>query len=307
LCCNPIRPCAIGGRRFLRLPARKFGYLRSGVIAFVRQSGEEMTAPSPPPGWYPDPSGAPHQRYWDGWQFIAGGGPSPPPPGWYPDPSGAPGQRYWDGWQFVAGGVPSPPPLAQPQGQSPNANPYHRGSVITALAASAGVIVGSLGQWVHVMLFSVGGLDFGNWGIATLILGAVSGVALLNELYWLRGPATPRWAVLVAWAAAVDLSKPTRGGYRPLTLPSAATPNSRSPTQPAARSRQQPPAACCEEFLYWDQGCGLRLILRGPADGGATAPVCAVFPAGASSVSCGRCGPGSRPSRPLIATGNGGC
>jgi hypothetical protein len=21
----------------------------------------------------------------------------PPPPGWYPDPSGAPGQRYWDG------------------------------------------------------------------------------------------------------------------------------------------------------------------------------------------------------------------
>jgi hypothetical protein len=169
----------------------------------VRQSGAEMSAPSPPPGWYPDPSGAPHQRYWDGWQFIAGGVPSPPPPGWYPDPSGAPGQRYWDGWQFIAGGVPSPPPPGWPQGQSPNANPYHRGSVITALAASAGVIVGSLGPWVHVMLFSVGGLDFGNWGIATLILGSVSGVALLNELYWLRGPATPRWAVPVAWAAAV--------------------------------------------------------------------------------------------------------
>lgn len=25
-----------------------------------------MTRPSPPPGWYPDPSGAPGQRYWDG-------------------------------------------------------------------------------------------------------------------------------------------------------------------------------------------------------------------------------------------------
>jgi hypothetical protein len=63
----------------------------------------------------------------------------------------------------------------------------------------------------------------------------------------------------------VDLSKPRRGGYRPLTLPSAATPSSRSPTQSAARSRQWPPAACCEEFLYWYQatrigaeGCGGR-------------------------------------------------
>jgi hypothetical protein len=135
----------------------------------VRESGAEMSVPSPPPGWYPDPSGAPHQRYWDGWQFIAGGVPSPP--------------------------------LAQRQAQLRNA--YQRGSVITALAASAGVIVGSLGPWVHVMLFSAGGVDFGNWGIATLILGAVSGLALLNELYWLRGPATPRWAVPVAWAAAV--------------------------------------------------------------------------------------------------------
>ncbi len=25
-----------------------------------------MAAPAPPPGWYPDPSGAPGQRYWDG-------------------------------------------------------------------------------------------------------------------------------------------------------------------------------------------------------------------------------------------------
>ena len=25
-----------------------------------------------------------------------------PPPGWYPDPSGAPGQRYWDGQQWTS-------------------------------------------------------------------------------------------------------------------------------------------------------------------------------------------------------------
>jgi TIR domain/Protein of unknown function (DUF2510) len=29
-----------------------------------------MTAPLPPPGWYPDPSGAPRQRYWDGYKWA---------------------------------------------------------------------------------------------------------------------------------------------------------------------------------------------------------------------------------------------
>ena len=28
-----------------------------------------MTAPIPPPDWYPDPSGAPTQRYWDGYKW----------------------------------------------------------------------------------------------------------------------------------------------------------------------------------------------------------------------------------------------
>lgn len=32
----------------------------------------------------------------------------PPPPGWYPDPSGQPGQRYWDGSAWH-GTVPAPP------------------------------------------------------------------------------------------------------------------------------------------------------------------------------------------------------
>ena len=44
-----------------------------------------------------------------------------------------------------------------------------------------------------------------------------------------------------------DLNRPTRGGSRPLPLPSAATQNSRSPV---AASRTTPPAsACCEDFL----------------------------------------------------------
>ncbi|MCV7255712.1 DUF2510 domain-containing protein [Mycobacterium hackensackense] len=35
-----------------------------------------MSAPTPPPGWYRDPSGVPQQRYWDGKAWA----PAPPPP-----------------------------------------------------------------------------------------------------------------------------------------------------------------------------------------------------------------------------------
>ncbi|MDQ1250114.1 MAG: hypothetical protein QG597_4493 [Actinomycetota bacterium] len=35
------------------------------------------------------------------------------PAGWYPDPSGAPGQRYWDGSDWTA--IPPPPPIRSVQ------------------------------------------------------------------------------------------------------------------------------------------------------------------------------------------------
>jgi hypothetical protein len=35
----------------------------------------------------------------------------PPPPGWYPDPSGIPGSRYWDGRHWGPTAPPAPPPL----------------------------------------------------------------------------------------------------------------------------------------------------------------------------------------------------
>jgi hypothetical protein len=71
-----------------------------------------MTSQQPAAGWYPDPSGGPGQRYWDGQQWVAS---TPvqtaqPAAGWYPDPSGGPGQRYWDGQQWVA----SPPVQSAP-------------------------------------------------------------------------------------------------------------------------------------------------------------------------------------------------
>ncbi len=41
-----------------------------------------------------------------------------PPPGWYPDPGGGPGQRYWDGHQWTAVNVPSNPRFAYPRARS---------------------------------------------------------------------------------------------------------------------------------------------------------------------------------------------
>ena len=41
--------------------------------------------------------------------IVPMGAPSPAP-GWYPDPSGAPGQRYWDGQQWT---IPARPPAAR--------------------------------------------------------------------------------------------------------------------------------------------------------------------------------------------------
>ncbi len=36
------------------------------------------------------------------------------PPGWYPDPSGPPGQRYWDGSNWTEHRVAAPPPPPAP-------------------------------------------------------------------------------------------------------------------------------------------------------------------------------------------------
>ena len=85
----------------------------------------------------------------------------------------------------------------------PDAEPYYRPSLIAAIAASVGVMVGSVGPWATAMIFTVNGLDAGNWGVMGLTVGAVSCVALLTVLFWPRTPFSPRWAVSVAWAVAV--------------------------------------------------------------------------------------------------------
>jgi hypothetical protein len=42
-----------------------------------------------------------------------------PAPGWYPDPSGGPAQRYWDGQQWQAAGASQPSAAVAPYGAAP--------------------------------------------------------------------------------------------------------------------------------------------------------------------------------------------
>jgi hypothetical protein len=52
---------------------------------------------------------------------------SQPPPGWYPNPSGEPGQRYWDGVDWTIVNVPAVPTY-HPHAR-PSANPNTRGNL----------------------------------------------------------------------------------------------------------------------------------------------------------------------------------
>jgi hypothetical protein len=74
--------------------------------------------------------------------------------------------------------------------------------LITAIEASVGVMVGSVGPWLSVWMVTVDGLT--TWmGKTTLTLGTVFCVALLIELFWQRTPFNPQWALPLAWAAVV--------------------------------------------------------------------------------------------------------
>ena len=64
--------------------------------------------------------------------------PPVPPPGWYPDPSGVPGRRYWDGWRWNLA-VSSPPPPKK------NSNALLIIGIIGAVFVGL-IIVGSIGS-----------------------------------------------------------------------------------------------------------------------------------------------------------------
>lgn len=85
----------------------------------------------------------------------------------------------------------------------PDAESYYRPALVVSMVASAGMAIGSVGTWASVIVFSVGGLDFENWGVATLIFGVISLLAVLAVTFWLHIPIDLRWAVVVGWGIAV--------------------------------------------------------------------------------------------------------
>jgi hypothetical protein len=85
----------------------------------------------------------------------------------------------------------------------PNAGPYYRPALFAAIGASVGVIVGSFTPWVHTVTLTVNVPDFSHSRTATLILGGLSGLALVTVMYWQRTPLDSRWAVPIAWGIAV--------------------------------------------------------------------------------------------------------
>ncbi len=102
-------------------------------------------------------------------------------------------------WQQPDHPVDYPPP---PQRLS--ATPYYLPNLIAAIVASIGIIVGSIGPWLHFLtISSVNGLGANSWAVLTLILGAMSGIALFTQLNWGRTTFSLRWAVPLTWVVIV--------------------------------------------------------------------------------------------------------
>lgn len=92
--------------------------------------------------------------------------PPPPPAGWYPDPSGAPGLRYWDGTAWTDQEAPSTATQPQP---SPEVlvreAPPRNGLGIAALILG---IVGAVSGLIPLLFWVAGTL-----GVTGLVLGFV--------------------------------------------------------------------------------------------------------------------------------------
>ncbi|CAN5348639.1 hypothetical protein BH09ACT8_BH09ACT8_30880 [soil metagenome] len=100
----------------------------------------------------------------------------------------------------MTGEPPGSAPLPQ---QGISTDPSHRPVLFGAMAASVGTIIGSVGPWFTVMVFTMNGLDAGVAGKTALILGILCCIALVVEYFWDRTNFDRRWCVPIAWAVAV--------------------------------------------------------------------------------------------------------
>ncbi len=81
-----------------------------------------------------------------------------------------------------------------------HARPFYLPNLIAGIAASLGVIVGSIGPWASVLAFTKNpiGVD----GTYTLVFGAASGIALFTLLILGRSNAGRRWLAPIAWSVS---------------------------------------------------------------------------------------------------------
>ena len=79
--------------------------------------------------------------------------------------------------------------------------PFYLPNLIAGIAASVGVIVGSIGPWASVLAFTKNAI--GADGTYTLVLGAASGIALFTLLNLGRSNAGLRWLAPIAWSVSV--------------------------------------------------------------------------------------------------------
>ncbi|HTX95092.1 MAG TPA: hypothetical protein VME67_09745 [Mycobacterium sp.] len=87
-----------------------------------------------------------------------------------------------------------------------NAAPYYLPNLLAAIAASLGVIIGSVGPWASFAWITANGAgSAAQWwqGKTTLTLGAVAGIALFTLLNLARTRSTVRSLVPLAWIAPI--------------------------------------------------------------------------------------------------------
>lgn len=92
-----------------------------------------------------------------------------------------------------------------PSGSSPRGSaPCYLPNMLAAIAASVGIVVGSVGPWASRAWIAANGAPAAVWwqGQITIALAAVAGVALFTLLHRARTGSAMRWLRALAWLAS---------------------------------------------------------------------------------------------------------